>query len=131
MARSCRIYRNAPLLLLLAMLEGGCYAQARTGAVVETDYVPAHVDVYPREYYDGHAVYLINDHWYYHDGARWVYYRQEPEALVRRRVVVRQAPPAAVHQRTVVRQAPPAHVHHYHEADPQRRRAERHAPRAD
>jgi len=130
MAPSIRLKQTAPLLLF-ALLATGCYAEATTGAVVATEYVPAHVDVYPREYYDGHVVYLINDHWYYHDGARWVYYRQEPEVLVRRRVVVHQAPPAVVHERTVVHQAPPAPVHRHYHPDPERRHAERRAPRAD
>lgn len=149
MARSSRLTLRrtleAPLLLLAVLATGGCYAEATTGAVVTTDYVPARVEVYPHEYYDGHVVYLIDDHWYYHDGAHWVYYRQEPEVLVRRRTVIHQAPPAVVreqtvvheappaveHERTVVHEAPPAHVHHPHRWDPERRHAERRAPRAD
>src|SRR5262245_42683168 len=102
MARSHLLTRAAFALLLplLAVVTPGCYAEATTGAVVHTEYVPAHVETYPHDYYEGHTVYLINDRWYYHDGSTWVYYRQEPEPLVRRRVVIRQAP-TVVREQTV------------------------------
>lgn len=124
------------LLALCALAAStGCYAEASTG-VATTAYVPAHVGVYPQEYYDGHVVYLIGDHWYYNDGARWVYYRREPDVLVRRRTVIRQAPPV-VRERSVVRAAPPARYYQARPApryeyrqNPARRRAARPAPRA-
>jgi hypothetical protein len=119
-------------LLALATAFSGCYAEATTGGVVEAEYAPARVDMYPQEYYDGHVVYLVGDRWYYHDGPHWVYYRREPEVLYRHRVVVRQAPVAhraVVRERTVVHQAPASR--HYYRAAPAGRRAERHeAPRA-
>lgn len=136
MARSPLLTRTAILLLLasLIVLTPGCYAEATTGAVARTQYVPAHVETYPSEYYDGRTVYLIGDRWYYHDGVGWVYYRHEPEPLVRRRVVIHQAP--VVREQTVVHQAPPARArHHYHryeyKADPARHRAQHRAPSAD
>jgi hypothetical protein len=129
MAHSTHPRSRAPFaafaVLGLALLSSGCYAEATTGAVVSADYVPAHVEAYPREYYDGRTVYLIGDRWYYHDGGHWVYYRSEPEVLVRRRVVIHQAPPV-VRERTLVHQAPPArHEHYRYQADPTRRHAER------
>ncbi|HEV8547538.1 MAG TPA: hypothetical protein VGQ57_00900 [Polyangiaceae bacterium] len=117
----------------LGLGAAGCYAEAGTSAVVATDAVPAHYEVYPHEYYEGRVVYLIGDRWYYSDGPRWVYYEREPEVLVRRRVVIQQSAPV-VRERPVVHQAPPAHreVHEYrYHEDPARRHAERRAPRAE
>ena len=80
--------------------------------VATAEYVPPHVEVYPREYYGGHVVYLVDDRWYYQDGPRWVYYQREPEPLVRRRVVIRSAQVVhrapAVREQSVLHQAPPA-----------------------
>lgn len=125
------------LLPLLGVLTPGCYAEATTGAAVRTEYVPAHIETYPHEYYEGRTVYLIGDRWYYHDGSSWVYYRHEPEVLVRRRVVIHQAPPPVVREQTVVHEAPPARVRHHHHdhhhdaPDPARRHAQHRAPSAD
>jgi hypothetical protein len=60
-----------PLLLaagigLLATTVGGCYARARTGAVVTAEYVPPRVETYPSYEYEGRVVYLVGDRWYYH-----------------------------------------------------------------
>lgn len=95
----------------------GCYAEATTGADVEYETAAPAVDVevYPHEYYEGHVVYLVGDHWYYRDGPRWVYYRREPRPLYERRAVIRRAP--VVRERTEVRRAPPA----YRRAAPPRR----------
>ncbi len=97
---------------ILAMSTGvaGCYAEATTGAVVRAEYVPARVQVYPREYYEGRYVYLVGDRWYYRDGPHWVYYAREPQPLVERRIVIRRA--HSVRQSTVVHEAPPAHRHY-------------------
>ena len=81
----------------LAMLPalGGCVASLEAEpAYVEASYVPAHIEVYPRTYYEGRTVYLVDNRWYYHDGARWAYYQQEPEPLYRHRTYIHQAPPA-------------------------------------
>lgn len=102
----------------------GCYAEATTGADIEYAAPVANVEVYPHEYYDGHVVYLVNDHWYYREGPRWVYYHSEPPVLYQRRTVIRtqptvvreraevhRAPPAPRrYERAPVRTAPPAHV---------------------
>jgi len=116
----------AVALLACAVSSAGCYAEARTDGVVAAEYTPAHVEVYPREYYDGHVVYLVGDRWYYQEGPRWVYYRREPEVLVRRRVVYRNA--AVVHRAPVVRERPAVH-----QAPPAVRheRAERRVPERD
>lgn len=97
--------------LIVAALLGtmsGCYAEA-TGPDVEYEATAPAVDVevYPHEYYEGHVVYLVGDHWYYRDGPRWVYYRHEPHVLYQRRAVIRRAP--VVRERSVVRRAPPAY----------------------
>jgi hypothetical protein len=43
-------------------------------------------------YYEGHAAYWYDNHWYYHDAhGAWAYYHDEPRALADRR---RAAPPA-------------------------------------
>jgi hypothetical protein len=42
----------------------------------------ADVEVYPAYVYGGTNVYFIGDRWYYRDGARWAYYREEPRELV-------------------------------------------------
>ena len=94
------------LLLVVGALVPGCYAEATTTGVVRAEYVPAHVEVYPREYYDGHVVYLIGDRWYYRDGPHWVYYTREPVVLVQRRTVIRRGP--VVRERPYVHRAPPA-----------------------
>lgn len=108
--------RSLVVAAVLATMSG-CYAEATTGADVEYETAAPAVDVevYPHEYYEGHVVYLVNDHWYYRDGPRWVYYRREPQVLYQRRAVVRQAP--VVRERTTVRRAPPA----YRRAAPPRR----------
>lgn len=81
----------ASTLGLLGILLGaaGCYATA--GAYTEADYVdadhePPEIDVYPHSIYDGRTVYLVNGHWYYRRGPRWVYYRAEPAELYQRRM---------------------------------------------
>ena len=39
----------------------GCYIHAEPEPVVaEAEYVPPHVEYYPREYYDGHVVLLVD-----------------------------------------------------------------------
>src|SRR5690349_745655 len=107
--------RGALVFLGIALLAtstgvAGCYAEATTGAVVRAEYAPAHVEVYPHEYYEGRVVYLVGDRWYYRDGPHWVYYVREPQPLVERRVIIRRARP--VRESTVVHQAPPAHRHY-------------------
>ncbi len=45
----------------------------------------ADIQVYPSTVYDGRTVYLYNDRWYYREGPRWRYYRQEPQPLMQHR----------------------------------------------
>jgi trehalose utilization protein len=58
--------------------------------------VPVDVETYPSTTYEGHAVFLWNDRWYYRRGNGWVYYRNEPEPLHR-------------HRETLHRDQPPPH----------------------
>jgi len=68
------------------------------------------------------VVYLVNDHWYYREGPRWVYYRSEPPVLYQRRTVVH-SQPTVVRERAEVHRAPPA-PHRYMSAPPAPRRYE-------
>jgi hypothetical protein len=85
------------VLLALPLAPLGCYATAAAETepvYVETVYVPAHIEVYPRYYYRGRTVYYVDGHWYHRRGSRWVYYRDEPPELYRQRVYVERAPRA-------------------------------------
>jgi hypothetical protein len=100
--RSVPRYIMALTIWSLACTSAGCYATA--GAYTEADYVevdtvPTHVEVYPRYYYGGRTVYLVDGRWYYRRGPRWVYYRNEPVELHRHRVYVQRAPRAPYHHR--------------------------------
>jgi len=75
----------------------GCYAYAGPPvAYAEVSEAPVEVDIatYPQTQYEGRPVYLYRDRWYYRNGSRWSYYREEPPTLHRQRSYVRQAPPA-------------------------------------
>ena len=102
------------LLSLAAPLSvSGCVATLEAEpAYVEVSNVPSNIEIYPHEYYEGRTVYLVHDNWYYRDGTRWAYYRQEPAPLNRRRMYIQQAPPASrappSAARAPVRVAPPA-----------------------
>lgn len=80
---------SVALAALLAV--SGCYAHET--AYVEAE-VPAHVEMYPSTYYQGHVVYLIGDRWYAHRHGRWVYYEVEPRPLYRYRMHIDRAPRA-------------------------------------
>ena len=70
------------------------HAQTEPVGYAEVTSAPAEIDTAPRSYYDGHVVYLHDNHWYYREGANWRYYREEPAELTRQRHYVQQAPPA-------------------------------------
>lgn len=89
-----RPWMFAGLMASLSALTG-CHAHARaatTAAVVveepvmEVAVAPVAVETYPRHAYRGRYVYLVDGHWYYRSGARWVVYTVEPVALSRVRV---------------------------------------------
>jgi hypothetical protein len=82
------------LAIAIAVAVGGCAVRTQPVGYVEVSSAPVHVERYPRTYYDGHVVYLVNDRWMYNDGGRWAYYREEPSQLRRQRQYVQQAPPA-------------------------------------
>src|SRR5450432_2911820 len=82
-------------LAALVVVASACYAEADAEPVyVDATVAPVDVEVAPQYYYQGRTVYYVNDHWYAHDGDHWVYYRTEPEPLIRHRVGVQRAPSA-------------------------------------
>lgn len=84
----------ASLVILLAL--EGCVATLQAEpAYVEASTVPANIEIYPHTFYEGRTVYFVNDNWYYRDGPRWAYYRQEPAPLYQHRTYIQRAPPAA------------------------------------
>ncbi len=78
----------------------GCFlhAEPEPVAYVETTGVPygVNIEAYPYVHYQGRPVYLYDNRWWYRDGSRWNYYRQEPAPLYqyRQRPYIQQAPPA-------------------------------------
>jgi hypothetical protein len=83
------------LVGLFAVMMGtvGCLARVSTASavvvdepVVEVATVPVTIESYPRHYYRGAYVYLVDGRWYYRASGRWVVYRTEPQALVNVRV---------------------------------------------
>ncbi|MGK3997552.1 hypothetical protein [Sorangium sp. So ce1024] len=95
----------AALAALAVLGATGCAAEVRTRTVsrapatvtyrefaaVEEPVVhivapPAYIETYPRVYYRGTYVYYVDGRWYYPSRHGWVYYREEPRALVRYRV---------------------------------------------
>jgi hypothetical protein len=94
-------------VLALPLSSSGCTATAGVGADVEYAYdypvyevqtVPVAIEAYPRYYYRGSYVYLVDGRWYHQrPGGRWVVYREEPPQLRAHRVDYygrRVAPPA-------------------------------------
>ncbi|WP_437577760.1 hypothetical protein [Sorangium sp. So ce887] len=91
-------------LVALALLGAtGCAAEVHTRAaapatvtyqefavyeepVVHIAAAPVQVETYPRVYYRGSYVYYVDGRWYYPSRHGWVYYRDEPRALVHYRV---------------------------------------------
>ena len=80
-------------LFSLALGTVGCVARATTATavvvdepVVEVATVPVLIESYPRHYYRGTYVYLVDGRWYYRASGRWVAYRSEPQALASGRV---------------------------------------------
>ncbi|XXY45058.1 hypothetical protein WME91_34160 [Sorangium sp. So ce269] len=91
-------------LVALALLGAtGCAAEVHTRAaapatvtyqevavyeepVVHVAAAPVYIETYPRAYYRGTYVYYVDGRWYYPSRHGWVYYRDEPRALVHYRV---------------------------------------------
>jgi hypothetical protein len=105
-----QLARRVPwLLAFLAVAALGTACTLTTEpAYAEVEVAPPNIEASPSTVYEGRTVYLHNDRWYYRSGARWGYYRREPEFLVRQRTVVRQAPPAPVREYEAPHGAPPA-----------------------
>jgi hypothetical protein len=108
--RSCRARSRASLagatslaIVSLALGSSACLVRGEAVAVEpvqpapsvvyadEVDTAPVvNIETYPQTIYEGRTVYYYQDRWYFRNGARWTYYRQEPPALMehRRHVVV-------------------------------------------
>jgi len=69
--------------------------------------VPMDVWSYPRVYYDGGYVYLVNGLWYQSTPRGWVVYRREPVELARQRTRIYAAPRGGVLPRTPAYGYPP------------------------
>ena len=76
----------------------GCYATSGPPPVdyVETTGAPVDIETYPSATYLGQPTYLYGDHWWYRNGGRWTYYRNEPAELRQQRDVVRARGPVRV-----------------------------------
>jgi hypothetical protein len=60
--------------------------------VVEAQAVPVDIYTYPRVFYGGTYVYLVDGRWYAPSPRGWVVYRQEPRELNRYRVRIQSSP---------------------------------------
>ena len=75
----------------IATLAMGCTTGAYGEVAVEypvmrAEVVPRDVYYYPRTYYEGRNVYLVDGRWYYPYRNHWVVYQREPVELQRYRV---------------------------------------------
>jgi hypothetical protein len=100
LARGESLVRRVALvssLALSACVMGGCAAEVSAQpdpVYVTADTVPVNVETSPSVVYEGHPTYFVNNRWYYRNGSSWVYYRHEPQELVRQRSYVQRAPAA-------------------------------------
>jgi len=78
-----RIRYNLVKAALCAGAITTCLASAPAQAQVEIRVFPppAFVVTASPEYYEGHATYWYQNHWYYRDGSAWRYYNEEPAHL--------------------------------------------------
>lgn len=72
--------RNA-VVALLSLGTLACVTEVRRPVAVVYDNGDYEYESYPRYVYDGRAVFLVGDRWYYQDGGVWSYYRSEPAGL--------------------------------------------------
>ncbi|WP_437724955.1 hypothetical protein [Sorangium sp. So ce861] len=101
--RRSKLAALAALVALALLGATGCAAEVHTRAaapatvtyhefavyeepVVHIAAPPVHIETYPRAYYRGTYVYYVDGRWYYPSRHGWVYYRDEPRALVHYRV---------------------------------------------
>src|SRR5262249_35682097 len=83
--------------------------------VVDAATVPVDIYAYPRVYFGGSYVYLVNGRWYFPSARGWMAYRQEPRELSRRRVRIERTP----------RGFPPPPVYSFPRERPRERQRER------
>jgi hypothetical protein len=72
----------APLVVALSLLVPVRFAAAEPLFVVVGS-PPEQVEEYPSVTYENRPVYWVHNRWYYRDGDRWGYYREEPVGLRR------------------------------------------------
>jgi hypothetical protein len=77
--------------------------------VVRAQVVPADIYAYPRVYYGGTYVYLVNGRWYEPTARGWMVYRQEPRELRRYRTEVQRAPRVETRPPAYYPSRPPAY----------------------
>ena len=56
------------------------YAEINSATINDTSF-------YPHTTFEGREVYLVGKTWMFKDGARWAYYREEPDLLRRHRLI--------------------------------------------
>jgi hypothetical protein len=72
----------------------GCAHQSEVQPLGTVELTAASDDVMersPKAFYDGRDVYLNQHRWYFKEGDRWLYYRDEPPALRERRESIESA----------------------------------------
>jgi hypothetical protein len=67
-------------LLGLGVAFGATRVQAEP-VYIEVESAPRRVETYPHTVYEGHPAYYVDGRWYYREGPRWAYYREEPRPL--------------------------------------------------
>jgi hypothetical protein len=60
--------------------------------VVQAEVVPYDIQRYPRVYYGGTYVYLVEGRWYFPTARGWMVYREEPRELGRYRTQIERGP---------------------------------------
>ena len=86
------------------------YAYADGAIVAPVAAVPADIGAYPRIYYGGTYVYLVNGSWYEPTRSGWVVFRREPVVLARERARIYASPrvrPSPAYGYPAPRPAPP------------------------
>ena len=96
-----RIHALSISAVALGLSAAGCTATIEPpSAVVTTDdvyvtsEVPVDIYAYPRVWYGGTYVYLVDGRWYAPRGRGWVIYRREPQELSRYRTNYQRSSPA-------------------------------------
>lgn len=95
-ARLCNARSIAVIGALVALGTAGCEATFRTSepvgfawadddVLIRASVVPRDIWQYPRVFYGGTYVYLVDGTWYYPTSSGWMVFRREPVELSRER----------------------------------------------